>query len=195
MISARWSAALGLAVALAVSGCGWFGGGEVRQKVVCPGSYIAPDADKVAVLRPGATATKMDDVLYAVRIDSISSKCERADKGLSVRTTLQFSLAANDPGVRAGNFHYFVSIVDGDQNILTKETYSLPFDFDPRRRQITTSDVLTEDLPLLNVTTGGSYAVVAGLEMTKEQLDFNRHGLATNSSDAARAPVSVPAQP
>jgi len=193
MMPARWRAALVFAVALALSGCGWIGGGGNRQKMVCPGSFIAPDADKVAVTRPGATATNMKDVLYAVRIDSIDSKCERADKGLSVRTSLQFTLAANDPGVRTGSFDYFVSIVDAHQNILTKKTYSVPFEFDPRRRQITTPETLIETLPLLNPGSGGNYAVVAGLEMTKEQLDFNRHGHAAATPEPA--PVSVPPHP
>jgi len=160
---------------LALSGCGWFGGSREAQRLVCPGSYVAPDADKLAVFRPNSDA-KLDNVLYGVRLASISSRCERADKGLTVLSKVEFQLVANDGNVRNGSFVYFVSLVDAQQNILTKQAYNMPFEFDPRHRNLTLHEDFAEHLPLLNVSTGGNYAVVVGLQLTPDQLEFNRAG-------------------
>ena len=173
MRNPRYAAALVLTGAFALSGCGMFGGGE--KKVVCPASFIAPDAGKEAVFKPGGTTLR--DVSYGVEIASIKSGCARADKGgLTVDTKLSFELVAEDPAIETGSFEYFVSIVDGQQHILTKHTYVLPFEFDPRQRSMTRQDELIENLPLRNDMSGGNYAVVVGLQLTPAQLEFNRAG-------------------
>jgi len=168
MIAGRWRAALIAVAAIAVSGCG--GGG---QKFACPVSFVAPDADKVAVFKPGG-GTELGNVSYGVKLSQVESKCDRADKGIVVTTKVNFRLVSNDPTLRAGSFTYFVSVVDGQQNILTKRTYEIPFEFDARARSLEKSDDLIEKLPLLNVATGNNYAIVVGLQLTAEQLEFNR---------------------
>jgi len=162
---------------LALAGCGFFGGGGGREakRLVCPGSYVAPDADKLAVFKPNSDA-KLDNVLYGVRVAAITSRCERADQGLVVQSKIDFQLVANDANIRTGSFVYFVSLVDAQQNILAKQDYTLPFEFDPRHRNLTLHEDFVEHVPLIDVSTGGNYAVVVGLQLTAEQLAFNRAG-------------------
>jgi hypothetical protein len=171
----RVGAALAVLGAVTLSACGLFGGGKEAQKLVCPGSFVAPDADKLAMFRPGGEAT-LENVLYGVRVTNIASRCVRADKGLTVSSRVDFQLVANDSTVRTGSFTYFVSVVDAQQNILTKQVYSMPFEFDPRHRNLDEHEELVEQLPLVNVATGGNYAIVVGLQLTPEQLQFNRAG-------------------
>jgi hypothetical protein len=183
MRSRLLGAALALAGTLALAGCGWFGGDT--PSLVCPGSYIAPDTGKAAVFNPGGTT--LHDVRYGVEIQSVESSCSRARNGILVDTKLSFELVAQDPSVETGSFRYFVSVVDAQQNILTKKTYVMPFEFDPHQRVMTRKEELIEQLPLLNPATGGNYAIVAGLQLTPDQLKFNR--------SAHHAPgVSLPAQ-
>jgi len=158
--------------ALMLASCGIMGSREA--KLVCPASFIAPDTDKLAEFKPGGTTLR--DVEYGVQIASINSKCERADHGLLLRTKVSFRIVANDPAVRRGTFQYFVSVVDGKQNILTKRTYVMPFELDVREHATNRADELVENLPLLNTATGGDYAIVAGLQLTEAQLKFNRAG-------------------
>jgi hypothetical protein len=176
--------------ALLLSGCGWFGGKET--KLVCPASYIAPDTDKMAVFKPGGST--LGDVSYGVQIATLVSKCERADKGLSVDTRVAFHLVSNDKTLRAGNFQYFVSVVDGYQNILTKNTYTVPFEFDARVHDMNRQDELIENLPLRDAGTGGNYAIVVGLQLTEAQLKFNR-AAAHTPSIAVPPTVSVALPP
>lgn len=186
----RFGAALLAAGMLALSGCGVMGGGKTA-KLVCPASFLAPNADKQAVFKPGGTTLK--DVRYGVEITSINSRCARAEKGITVDTKLQFELVANDPSVRSGSFEYFVSVVDAQRHILTKKTYAMPFEFDPRQRTMNKADELVETLPLINPATGGNYAIVAGLQLTHAQLEFNRAGNAPPKLSVP-AHVSLPAR-
>ncbi len=169
------------AVAFAVSACG--GGGSA--KLTCPTSFVAPDADKVAVFKPGG-GTQLADVSYGIKVIAVNSKCDRADKGLIVNTKVDFRLVSNDPALRTGSFTYFVSVVDERQNILTKRTYTMPFEFGSNLHDLQKSDALIEKLPLLNVATGNNYAIVVGLQLTPQQFEFNR---------ASSAPPSLPVPP
>ena len=179
---------LALSLALLASGCSLFGGGGEGKAMVCPATFAAPDADKFATFRPGGAGT-IADVRYGVKVQSVTSKCERADKGILVKTHVEFVLVAPDITVRTGQFSYFASVVDARQNILTKDTYTLPFEFDPHARQMTIEDDLIEQLPLRDVTTGGNYAIVIGLQLTQEQLDFNRR---SNAPAVNASPVPAP---
>jgi hypothetical protein len=174
---------------LLLSGCGMFGGKET--KLVCPLSTMAPDTNLLAVFRPG-TEPRLENVLYGVEIASFDSKCERVDKGLMVKSKIVFKLASNDKSLRNGSFSYFVSVVDGEQNILTKQVYAYPFEFDPRYRTLERTEDLVEDLPLRNVSTGGSYAILVGLQLTPEQLAFNRDAKQKSSSSPVPPVVSLP---
>jgi hypothetical protein len=184
--------AVTLAAGLVLSGCGMFGGKET--KLVCPATFIAPDADKMAVFKPGGST--LSDVSYGVRITNLQSKCDRADKGIRVDTQISFRLVSNDKSLRAGAFEYFVSVVDGYHNILTKQTYGMPFEFDARMHDMDKKDELYENLPLRDVGSGSNYAIVIGLQLTEAQLQFNR---AASHSPAVSIPptvsVAVPAQP
>lgn len=175
--------------ALLLAACGIMGSRET--KLVCPASFIAPDTDKLAEFRPGGSTLR--DVEYGVQFASIDSKCERADHGMVVRTKVAFRIVGNDPAVRRGNFQYFVSVVDGQQNILTKRTYVMPFELDVREHATNRADELVENLPLLNTSTGGNYAIVAGLQLTEAQLKFNRAGSRPPSiAIAPSASVAIP---
>jgi hypothetical protein len=186
-----FGAALFVAGAVLLSGCGLFGGKET--KLVCPASFIAPDTDKMAVFKAGGST--LDDVTYGVRITDVQSKCGRVDQGLAVDTKLAFHVVSNDRSLRAGSFQYFVSVVDGYRNILTKKTYTLPFEFDARMSDLNKQDELIENLPLRNAGTGGNYAIVVGLQLTEAQLSFNRSAAHSPSVSVPQAaPVALPAK-
>jgi len=182
----RFGVALLLLGAFVLSGCGMFGGGREQKRLVCPGSFVAPEIDKLAVFKPG-TERRIENVLYGVQIAGINSRCERGEKGIVVSSRIEFRIIDNDPSARTGSFAYFVSVVDAEQNILTKQVYTIAFELDSRQGSMTKREELTERLPLLDVSTGGNYAVVVGLQLTPEQVEFNRA--------ASRPPTQAPLPP
>lgn len=154
---------------LALAGCG---STDSVGKLVCPTPLIAPDLDVLAQLRPGGSGP--DDVRMGVKVMSVNTSCSTEKVGLSARTRIGFLAARTDPAVKQGDFAYFVAIADAQHNILNKKEYKVSVEFSPRQNQIQISDEVTVGLPLHDLSNGGKYAIVVGLQLTPEQLEFNR---------------------
>ena len=161
-----------LAVVPALQGCS-SGGNEVRGKLSCPATFVAPSLDAYRQFRPSGT-TKPEDIQFGVRLTSVRSTCHAEEEGIRVDTRMVFQAVRNDPDFRQGDFTYFVAIADAKQTILSKRIFALRVDFEPRQQQMRIIDEITERLPVRDLTTGRNYAVIVGLQLSKQQLDLNR---------------------
>ncbi len=47
-------------------------------------------------------------------------------------------------------------------------------EFSPRQGQVRMSDRVAVGLPLRDLSAGGKYLIIVGLQLSQEQLDFNR---------------------
>lgn len=173
MRSFRFSAVLFCLLALAAAGCS--GGGKSTNKLTCPTPFIAPNLDSYTVYRPGVTpSNKPEDISFGVKLVDVKSNCRAEVGGLRITTLLTFLAVRNDPDFRQGDFTYFVAIADVRETILAKQNFALRVEFAPRQKQMRVVDEITEHLPLKNVSTGDTYAVIVGLQVSQQQLDLNR---------------------
>lgn len=154
---------------LGLAGCG---STESVGKLVCPTPIIAADLDALAELRPGGSSP--EDVRFGVKVLSVNTNCSTEKIGLRAETRIGFLAARADPAVRQGNFAYFVAIADAQHNILNKKQYTVNVEFSPRLNQIRVNDQVTVSLPLHDLSAGGNYNIIVGLQLSAEQLDFNR---------------------
>lgn len=145
---------------------------ESVGKLVCPTPIIAPDLDALAQLRPGGSGP--EDVRFGVKVLSVNTNCGTQKIGLSADTRIAFLAARTDPAVRKGDFAYFVAVADARHNILNKKEYTVSVEFSPRLNQIRVSDQVTVGLPLHDLSDGGKYNIIVGLQLSAEQLEFNR---------------------
>jgi hypothetical protein len=153
---------------LGLAGCG---GTESVGKLVCPTPLVAPDLDVAADLRPGGGP---DDVRFGVKVVSVNSNCSSEKVGLTADVRIGFVVARADPKLTRGEFGYFVAVADAQRNILNKKEYKVSVEFSPRLSRLNVSDQVAVGLPLHNLSDGGKYLIVVGLQLTPEQLDFNR---------------------
>jgi hypothetical protein len=157
--------------ALLVAGCSWFGG---SKKLVCPGTVVAPSLDSATEFRPNS-AGNANDIQFGVKILLVDSSCSADDKkGVTVDTRTTFIAARSDPSVNQRDFTYFVAIADAQRNILAKKQFSLRIEFPSQKSQMQLLDEITEQLPLRNNATAGNYVVIVGLELSPQQLEYNR---------------------
>jgi hypothetical protein len=154
-----------------LAGCSWFGSSD-KDKASCPTTYVAPDLDALTLMRPGGTG--VEDIRFGVKVYSATSTCSGDKSGVQAQTDLLFVVARNDPDLKQGQFTYFVAIADGQQNILSKQDFTLQVEFAARQNQVRISEALKETLPLRNPKTGSYYSIIVGLQLTPEQLEFNR---------------------
>ncbi len=155
---------------LALAGC--FGSTESTGKLVCPTPLIAPDLDAAAQLRPGGSGP--DDVRFGVKLVSVNTSCSSEKIGLTADTRISFLAARTDPSVTHGDFAYFIAVADAQRNILNKKEYQMSVEFSPRQGQVRMSDQVAVGLPLRDLSAGGKYLIIVGLQLSQEQLDFNR---------------------
>jgi hypothetical protein len=166
---------LSVALAALLAGCSWFGGGSDKNadELACPTAFIAPGTNAYRVFRPGG-GTGLADIQFGVKLTSVKSTCKREKDGIVVDTVNSFVAVRNDPDLRQGDFTYFVAVADGQQNILTKRNFTLRVEFDTRQKEMRMVDTIVEHLPLRKVSAGRSYGIVVGLQLSQQELDFNR---------------------
>lgn len=180
-------AVLGLLM-LGLAGCG---GTKSIGKLSCPTPLIAPDLDAAAVLRPGGSGP--EDLRFGVKLASVNSKCSTEKIGLSADIRIAFVVARADQQVKRGDFAYFVAIADAQRNILTKKEYKVGVEFSPRLKQLNVTDQVAVGLPLHDLSNGGKYLIIVGLQLTPEQLEFNRkQGQEQEQEQEQQAPPPQP---
>jgi hypothetical protein len=160
---------------LSLAGCS---GSKVPQtvgKLNCPGAFIAPGLDSYTVFRPGvAPSVNANDIIFGVKLASVSSSCTNEPQGIRVRTLLSFIAVRNDDNFRQGDFTYFVAIADAQQRISAKRDFALRVNFAARQKEMRVYDDITEHLPLKDISLGNRYAVIVGLQVSQQQLELNR---------------------
>jgi hypothetical protein len=157
-----------VALALTLAGCG----GKAEETLTCPATAVAPDLDAVAIF-PSGTAADPNNLQAAGRIFSINAQCAREKGGILVNTTIVFNMARQASQVQRVEYVYFVAVIDSDRNILNEQRFTLTALFgNSDLRQY--NEKISVHLPLDHVSSGDGYTVVAGFQLTPEQLDFNR---------------------
>ncbi len=80
-------------------------------------------------------------------------------------------------GDRQARFNYFVAIADPQRTILNKQTFDLQVTFPGNRSRITVSPSdppVTIDIPPVAGRSGPDYHVFVGLQLTPDELEYNR---------------------
>ncbi|HEX6842248.1 MAG TPA: hypothetical protein VF113_11990 [Stellaceae bacterium] len=181
-------AVLGLLM-LGLAGCG---GTKSIGKLSCPTPLIAPGLDAAADLRPGGSGA--NDVRFGVKVVSVNSNCSSEKIGLSADLRIGFVVARADPKLTHAEFAYFVAVTDAQRNILTKQQYKVSVEFSPRLSKLNVSDQVAIGLPLHDLSNGSKYLIIVGLQLTPQQLEFNRKQEQAPAPEAS-PPQSTPPQP
>ena len=118
------------------------------------------------------------NLLYTVEIASVKGKCE-VDKKLtnsSVSLDIRFRATRAPSGVAAEyNVPYFVAVTEGTDRVLAKKNFTVHFAFAPGRAAVDFADsVASIDVKSEGEKKPYDYQVLAGLQLTKEQLEYNR---------------------
>jgi hypothetical protein len=170
-----FGAALCALAALSLAACSSSSSELPPGKLACPTTFIAPGLDAYTEFRPGVTpSTNTNDIVFGVKLAAVSPECHGEPQGVRVTTVITFVAVRNDQDLRQGDFTYFVAVADAQQNIVAKQNFALRVDFAPRQKEMRLVDQITEHLPVKNLSLGNQYAIIVGLQVSKQQLDLNR---------------------
>lgn len=147
----------------------------------CPEILVVADAAKLTRFKPGP-GRDIIDVLHEEKITGFAQACEydvddsgAGDLIVYVAPTIVSTRGPANQTDNA-NFEYFVAITDADKKILDKTRYPkvLPYVNGVPRVMWQKPEPHTYVLPLKAGQTGASYLVYLGLQLSREELDYQR---------------------
>lgn len=179
------------AAALAVAGCGLLS--ERKPPRPCPRAAILKDAQRMVQFQPGG-GTDLSALVQEVRLVELRTKCDYDDDAVEV--DMELTLAARrGPAnkTRKAPARYFVAIMDPDNRILAKRVFEVTLEFPVNVDRGGLTDTLVQTIPLESAVAGPAYTIVAGMQLSAEQLEFNRSRAGINLPGRLRdAPIAPP---
>ncbi len=177
--------ALALACALALSACGSRdnvvvgGRGEapvrLAQRADCPHVGVLADAADLTRFRPGRGEDLTELVLDA-RVTGVTGSCDLARRATNVDVAITIQ-ATRGPAAttRVLDVPYWVAVMDREGKILDKQVFQARFEFPSNRTTMRlTGEEVRLVLPTPEGVRGRDFSVSVGLQVTEEELAFNR---------------------
>ncbi len=167
--------AAAFAALLAVSGCNVVDRDQFPP--ACPGvAFLAPAAD-VTIFRPGGNAQDLTALMLAGRMETIQGKCEPGDTKNTVNATVTAGATLTRGPAMPGNqasVPVFIAVTEGNR-ILDKHVYTLSavFPSNVDRVSVATPPVFMV-LPISPAKSAAAYVVMAGFQLTPDELAANR---------------------
>jgi hypothetical protein len=143
----------------------------------CPRvSFLTPTAD-LAEYRPGSNGRDLTALALAGRMQSIQGKCKPGDRKDTVAATVVIGVTlARGPALQGNRVTVpvFVAVTEGNA-ILDKHIYNLSATFPSNVERVAVSTPPVElVLPITPAKTAAAYDVLAGFQLTPDQLANNR---------------------
>ncbi|TNE38509.1 MAG: hypothetical protein EP348_04750 [Alphaproteobacteria bacterium] len=149
--------------------------GSPRPPLPCPSAEILPGADTITIFREGP-GRDLVDVTYEGVLTAVSGECQYVDDDAAVDVSLILRIDATmGPAAQARkqDFPFFVAISDKKGKILAKKVFSSPIEIPEERRRGAVQEEIEQHIPLSAIQTGADFVVIAGFQLTKEQLDLS----------------------
>lgn len=159
---------LGLASLPLLAACA----GNEEETRPCPQAVVLTDAARqVKFSGPGRDLT---DVLFEASIHTGRLVCEYdenvLDVDLQVEVVAQRGPANSD---RLANVTYFVAVAQGE-SVLARESFDIAVPFPGNRTQVSGLEEIGQVITLRGNEDGGDYRIYVGLELSRDELEYNR---------------------
>ncbi len=173
MVTPGWRKLPGIFLALVATGCGMFGGAKVAQ-YPCPQAGILKDAQRLTQFLPGP-GRDLTDVVFQVKLTNVRTKCSYGKSGVKIDMMVDIA-AERGPAdkSRKAVFAYFVAIANPAGTVLARERFTALSPVSPTVSRAQASEELEQIIPLPRGRSAENYRIIVGLQVTREELEFNR---------------------
>ena len=165
------STLLAVLSALALAGCT-----TDMDKGLCPSAFVLAPTSSLTVFRNGAPADPSGE-LYTVSMSGMKTSCKFNKKTTSTESEVRIMFRAKRaPSNEAGTYNvpYFLAVTHHGDRIMTKKLFIAHIAFAPGAVSASLEDSI--DSTVIKIARGnkiGEYEILAGLQLTQEQLDYN----------------------
>jgi hypothetical protein len=169
-------------VLLAVAACGT--SADKNRPPPCPRLSVLSDAAELTRFAAGA-GQDLVDVDFQVEISDLLAGCQYVepesgkDKQVIVVAMAPVMVAIRGPANRdrEAQFDYFVSVVDSERDVLNKQNFGVTVKFPGNLTRVSLKDddpPVTVDIPLAADRDATDYQILVGLQLTPDELEYNR---------------------
>jgi hypothetical protein len=143
----------------------------------CPGvAFLTPTAD-LSIFRPGSDGRDLTTLMVAGRMQGIQGKCKIGSEKNTIEATVTVGAELSRGPAMQGNqvnVPVYVAVTEGDR-ILDKQVYTLKATFPSNvdRVDVSTPQVFMV-LPVSPTKSAAAYSVLAGFQLTSDQLTNSR---------------------
>jgi len=160
---------------LTLAACGLLSGEEARP---CPRVAVIVDAANLTVFTPGP-GRDLIDVQYEAEVAQLATTC-RYDRNSVTSTVPIRVIATRGPAAQTNQvtIPFFVAIAEGRGNVLGRERFESTLVFQGNQRRAGVVEEIEQIVRLRTPTQNAAeFDILIGLELTPDQLQFNRQRL------------------
>jgi hypothetical protein len=157
-----------------------FGCGPGRNDFapICPTARLIPAlADVTRYAGPGP-AHDLTDLILQARVTAVDGKCSAGDDRSILPTTVNVTISIQrGPAMqgREADIPVFLAVTEGD-TMRDKKVFPVHVVFPPNvDRLIMNSGEIDLGLPVSQEKSGNAYGIIAGFQLSPEELSANRH--------------------
>jgi hypothetical protein len=155
-------------LALVLVGCG-----RGDRPPPCPKVFLASEISTLTRFRPGS-GRDLTDVAFQVELLGYSGACKYDKNGLTVTLNVNFAVARGPAGGREARFEYFVAIPKLYPSSAAKREFDVAYKFPENAARGDFKDEVEIAVPLANRTNGPSNEIYIGLQLSADELEYNR---------------------
>jgi hypothetical protein len=139
----------------------------------CPRAVVGDNAGRLT--RFSAAGKDPADIVFEAEIADLVGSCVYNDNSIDVDLQIQLIAGRGQAGTEdKAKFNYFVAVARTDKTVLSRDGFDTAIDLPTDKTRGQTVEELQQTIPLAEGETGANLVIVVGIEMTAEELEFNR---------------------
>jgi hypothetical protein len=163
----RWT---GLA-ALALGGCGII---APASPIICPSVAVVSEAVDVTEF-PAGGGRDVVDVRFFAEFSDVQWSCGLDGSTLEVDLTIVLSATAGPTSpAQAADLRYFVAVAERGGDLIAKAPFARRVALTADGKAASVGDEIEQRIPLKVGQSGADFEILIGLQLTREQLEYNR---------------------
>lgn len=147
----------------------------------CPMPRLVPALSDVTRYSNGRSTGDLSEMVLQARVVGINGNCKAGSEPNQIDAEVRISITVQrGPAMqgREADIPVFLAVTLGD-DVRDKQLFPVHVAFPPNVDRLTlTSQPISLTMPVSNTVTGASYGLIAGFQLTPEELEANRRARA-----------------
>src|SRR5262245_60681979 len=139
----------------------------------CPRAVVGENAGRLT--RFSGAGKDPANVVFEAEIADLNGSCVYDGDTIEVDMQIQL-MASRGPAATddTAKFNYFVAVARTDKTILSRDSFDAVIELPGNQTRNQTVDEIEQTIPIKEGESGANLVIVVGIEMTSDELEYNR---------------------